>query len=214
MIRRLVAGAASALGLLAGLWLVLSPFAMGSQPAGRAWTRPTQVTVVTGGAVALVGLVGLVAASAALVGVARRYGGTGPRSRHPAATARGAAANPAPAARPDPAVPVDELLAAVLPALVEDLTSGTGAASASRPPAGQQPDGRPPAGEPSAPGRGSGEDTAMLGGLPGRPGTRSDGNARPAWPGFLHPHDQQHRTKAVDNHQRTDTPPEATDAGA
>ncbi|BCJ38484.1 hypothetical protein Athai_59870 [Actinocatenispora thailandica] len=74
MIRRFVAAVAGVLGLLAGLWLVLAPFALGNQPAGRDWTRPTTVTVATGGAVALVGLAGFVAATAALFGVTRRYG--------------------------------------------------------------------------------------------------------------------------------------------
>jgi hypothetical protein len=181
MIRRLVAAAAGVLALLAGLWLMLAPFALGNQPGGRDWTRPTTVTVLTGGAVALVGLIGFVAATAALVGLTHRYGSapapsaapgsaalgpTAPGSAAPGSTAPGSTvsgadrdaagsagapdgasasaarrdhdAAPAPAAgvpgghpaptEPDP-VPAADLLAAVLPALVADLTADAGRAA-------------------------------------------------------------------------------------
>jgi hypothetical protein len=176
MIRRLVAAAAGVLALLAGLWLMLAPFALGNQPGGRDWTRPTTVTVLTGGAVALVGLIGFVAATAALVGLTHRYGSAPAPSAAPGSTAPGSAAPgstapgstvsgadrdaagsagapdgasasaarrdhdaaPAPAAgvpggQPDPTepdpVPAADLLAAVLPALVADLTADAGRAA-------------------------------------------------------------------------------------
>lgn len=187
MIRRLVAAAAGVVALLAGLWLMLAPFALGNQPAGRDWTRPTTVTVLTGGAVALVGLLGFVAATAALVGLTHRYGSAPERSAGFAAGrdaagrdaarrdsagrdaagrdavgrdaagrdgagsltgARDAAgasaarrnddAAPAPTAgvpggQPTPteldSVPAADLLAAVLPALVADLTADAGRAA-------------------------------------------------------------------------------------
>lgn len=63
MIRRFVGALAAALGLLAGLWLMLAPVALGTQPAGldSDWNDPTITEFVTGAVVAVVGLVGLVA---------------------------------------------------------------------------------------------------------------------------------------------------------
>ncbi|GAA4199334.1 hypothetical protein [Actinocatenispora rupis] len=71
MIRRMIGAVAAVIALLAGLWLALAPFALGTQGPGG-WSRATTVTVVSGGAVAFVALVGFVASVAGLVGDARR----------------------------------------------------------------------------------------------------------------------------------------------
>ena len=139
MIRRLIAAVAAALGVLAGLWLALSPFALGTQPDGRDWTRPTTVTVASGGAVALVGLIGFLGAATALVGLTRRYGSARPGGLAPAESGTPTDADPAvPDLSPtleDAATPAevrtispDELLSAVLPALVADLTGTSSSA--------------------------------------------------------------------------------------
>lgn len=76
MIRRFVGAVAAAVGLLAGLWLMLAPVALGTQPAGMdsAWNDPTMTEFVTGAAVAFVGLVGLIAFAMAIHGEAARLG--------------------------------------------------------------------------------------------------------------------------------------------
>jgi len=52
---------------LAGGWLVLSPWALGGQQAGQAWTSMTQGTVLTGLGLVILGVIGLVASVAQLV---------------------------------------------------------------------------------------------------------------------------------------------------
>lgn len=224
MIRRLVAAVAAVLGLLAGLWLMLAPFALGNQPAGRDWTRSTTVTVVTGGVVALVGLVGFVAATAALLSVARRYGSAAaPSAPGPAPAPAAPEPNPMryrsgevpvdastvvpepvsdgptpPAARrvaaaadastePDAVSPAD-LLAAVLPALVADLTAGTEPAVDPAPGVDPEPGVDPvPGGE-----------AATIGRFPRRPSVGVNGHTGPAWSGFLHPGDGHAEASVAD----------------
>lgn len=115
MTRRLTGIVASVLVLLAGAWLVLAPFALGTQPSGEDWVDATFVDVWTGIGLAVVGLVGVVAFAAALY-------------QH--LTERGLVVRPVPAqAAEQPAVeqaaaPADDLNALVAPlvaALTEDL---------------------------------------------------------------------------------------------
>lgn len=41
MIRKFVGAVAAALALMAGLWLMIAPFALGTQPENADWTDPT-----------------------------------------------------------------------------------------------------------------------------------------------------------------------------
>ncbi|MCK2214422.1 hypothetical protein MF672_011560 [Actinomadura sp. ATCC 31491] len=60
MIRKFVGAVASALALLAGLWLMIAPWALGTQPENADWTDPTTTEFWTGLGVAVVGLIGAV----------------------------------------------------------------------------------------------------------------------------------------------------------
>ncbi|WP_327088378.1 hypothetical protein OIE66_39670 [Nonomuraea sp. NBC_01738] len=66
MIRKFVGAVASALALMAGLWLMIAPFALGTQPEGADWTDPTISEFFTGLAIAVVALVGVGAFVAAI----------------------------------------------------------------------------------------------------------------------------------------------------
>jgi hypothetical protein len=66
MIRRLTGTLAAFLVLLAGAWLVLAPFALGTQASGQAWTTETRTDVWTGTGVLVIGLAGVAAFVAAL----------------------------------------------------------------------------------------------------------------------------------------------------
>jgi hypothetical protein len=58
MIRKFLGAVAAALAALSGLWLMVSPFALGTQPEDADWTDPTMTEFFTGLGVAVVGLVG------------------------------------------------------------------------------------------------------------------------------------------------------------
>ncbi|MEV0149309.1 MULTISPECIES: hypothetical protein [unclassified Nonomuraea] len=58
MIRKFAGAVAAALAFLAGLWLMLAPFALGTQPSGDDWTDATTTEFFTGLGVAVVGLAG------------------------------------------------------------------------------------------------------------------------------------------------------------
>ncbi|UEJ81354.1 SPW repeat protein [Brachybacterium halotolerans subsp. kimchii] len=66
MTRRLIGAIASLLAMMAGLWLVLSPFALGFQKKDADWTDATLTDVWTGLPLALVGLIGVIVFAAAL----------------------------------------------------------------------------------------------------------------------------------------------------
>ncbi|MGW3346723.1 hypothetical protein ACWDA3_25705 [Nonomuraea rubra] len=61
MIRKFVGAVAAALAVLAGLWLMIAPFALGTQPEGADWTNATQSEFFAGLGVGVVGLVGAIA---------------------------------------------------------------------------------------------------------------------------------------------------------
>ncbi|MEV4167820.1 hypothetical protein [Nonomuraea sp. NPDC049709] len=61
MIRKFVGVVAATLAVLAGLWLMIAPFALGTQPEGADWTNATQSEFFTGLGVAVVGLAGAIA---------------------------------------------------------------------------------------------------------------------------------------------------------
>ncbi|MDR8407863.1 hypothetical protein [Nonomuraea sp. 3-1Str] len=58
MIRKFAGAVAATLAFLAGLWLMLAPFALGTQPSGDDWTDATTTEFFTGLGVAVVGLAG------------------------------------------------------------------------------------------------------------------------------------------------------------
>lgn len=66
MIRKFVGGVAAALALIAGLWLMIAPFALGTQPENGDWTDITNSEFWTGLGVAVVGLIGVAAFVAAI----------------------------------------------------------------------------------------------------------------------------------------------------
>ncbi|MBK0331346.1 hypothetical protein I8D64_08015 [Brachybacterium sp. MASK1Z-5] len=66
MTRRLIGAIATLLAMMAGLWLVLSPFALGFQKKDADWTDATLTDVWTGLPLALVGLIGVIVFAAAL----------------------------------------------------------------------------------------------------------------------------------------------------
>ncbi|SEG76989.1 hypothetical protein SAMN05444920_104437 [Nonomuraea solani] len=66
MIRKFVGTVAASLAALAGLWLMIAPFALGTQPEGSDWTNATQSEFFTGLGVAVVGLAGAVSFALAI----------------------------------------------------------------------------------------------------------------------------------------------------
>ncbi|NUP01441.1 MAG: hypothetical protein HOV96_37670 [Nonomuraea sp.] len=60
MIRKFVGAVAAALAILAGLWLMIAPFALGTQPENADWTDPTTTEFFSGLGVAVLGLVGVI----------------------------------------------------------------------------------------------------------------------------------------------------------
>lgn len=150
MIRRFVGAVAAAVGLLAGLWLMLAPVALGTQPAGMDsdWNDPTMTEFVTGAAVAFVGLIGLIAFAMAIRGEAVRRGLIGrPEAETEAGTAPdaeygGRHAEPAvpeteavPPASPEAPASEDERVADLLAPLVRALAEDMGTAEGRTPPA-------------------------------------------------------------------------------
>ncbi|MGW0807137.1 hypothetical protein [Nonomuraea sp. NPDC002799] len=66
MIRKFVGAVAAALAVLAGLWLTIAPFALGTQPEDADWTNATQSEFFTGLAVVVVGLIGAISFALAI----------------------------------------------------------------------------------------------------------------------------------------------------
>ncbi|MFD1934839.1 MULTISPECIES: hypothetical protein [Nonomuraea] len=121
MIRRFVGAVAAALALLAGLWLMIAPFALGTQPEADDWIDATGTEFFTGLGVAVIGLVGVAAFAAAIHEdlVARGL-----------VTVRQRAPEPEPIAQPAPAgtssAELATMLAPLVEALREDLTTTNG----------------------------------------------------------------------------------------
>lgn len=120
MIRKFVGAVAAALATLAGLWLMIAPLALGTQPENAGWTGATTSEFLTGLGVAVVGLVGLVAFALAL---------------HEELVSRGLVAvrrraepepEPVPAAPQTSSAELAALLAPLVEALREDLNNDTG----------------------------------------------------------------------------------------
>ncbi|QDP98234.1 hypothetical protein FOE78_22075 [Microlunatus elymi] len=125
MTRRLAGAVASCLALLAGLWLILSPFALGLQPKDVDWTHQTVTDVWSGIGLGVLGLLGMIIFAAALMTNLQERGLAEPRAarRGPAEAAdeSPAAAPAAPATTPAPSSDLDKLLSPLVAALTEDL---------------------------------------------------------------------------------------------
>lgn len=124
MTGRLAGAVASCLGVLAGLWLLLAPFALGAQPSGADWTDATWTSAATGAGLVVLGVIGGIAYATAIRQDLVARGLVTPRPRRvPSVPAAAPAAAPAPAAEA-PAGGDPELRAMLAPlvaALTHDL---------------------------------------------------------------------------------------------
>jgi hypothetical protein len=116
MTRRLVGAVASCLALLAGMWLILSPFALGVQPDHGDWKDETFTDVWSGIGLGAVGLIGMIVFAAALARSVRAQPQplSAPEEEAPAPAA------PAPSGQA-PSSDLDKLLAPLIAALTSDL---------------------------------------------------------------------------------------------
>ncbi|MFE3449677.1 hypothetical protein ACFXJ8_12150 [Nonomuraea sp. NPDC059194] len=117
MIRRFVGAVAAALALIAGLWLMIAPFALGAQPESGGWADATSAEFFTGLGVAVVGLAGVVAFAAAIHEDLVACGLVTVRQRAP---------EPAPAPAGASSADLATMLAPLVEALREDLTTTNG----------------------------------------------------------------------------------------
>ncbi|PZG18810.1 hypothetical protein [Nonomuraea aridisoli] len=119
MIRKFVGAVAAALAVLAGLWLMIAPFALGTQPEDADWTDATTTEFFTGLGVAVVGLLGVIAFVLAIYETLVVRGLVVPKPK----------AEPEPEPEPAPAPPqassaeLASLLAPLVEALREDLNT-------------------------------------------------------------------------------------------
>lgn len=122
MIRKFVGGVAATLALIAGLWLMIAPFALGTQAEGADWTDPTKSEFFTGLGVAIVGLIALGAFAAAIYEDLVVRGLVTVRQRVPEPEQAPAAAAPAGTSSAELAT----LLAPLVEALREDMAGKNG----------------------------------------------------------------------------------------
>ncbi|MEV4159256.1 hypothetical protein [Nonomuraea dietziae] len=119
MIRTFVGAVAAVLALLAGLWLMIAPLALGTQPESADWSDPTITEFSTGLGVAVIGLAGAAAFAAAIYENLVTRGLVTVRRRAP---------EPAIAPAPTGASSAElaTMLAPLVEALREDLTTTNG----------------------------------------------------------------------------------------
>ncbi|GAA3309811.1 hypothetical protein [Nonomuraea dietziae] len=121
MIRTFVGAVAAVLALLAGLWLMIAPFALGTQPESADWSTSTITEFSTGLGVAVIGLAGAAAFAAAIYENLVTRGLVTVRRRAP---------EPEPAPAPGPtgasSAELATMLAPLVEALREDLTTTNG----------------------------------------------------------------------------------------
>ncbi|MFI7636943.1 hypothetical protein [Nonomuraea sp. NPDC049400] len=118
MIRKFVGTVAAALAVLAGLWLMIAPFALGTQPENADWTNATQSEFFTGLGVAVVGLIGAICFVAAIYEELVTRGLVVVRQRRPEPEPE-----PAPTAPQASSAELASLLAPLVEALREDLNN-------------------------------------------------------------------------------------------
>lgn len=125
MMRRVAGAVASFLATLAGLWLILAPFALGTQPKNADWTHETFTNVWSGIGLGVLGLIGVVGFTTALLQNLRNRGLITPRpaknqTGSAAAATQSATTEPASAA-PSASHELDQLIAPLVTALTTDL---------------------------------------------------------------------------------------------
>ncbi|MEV4111387.1 hypothetical protein [Nonomuraea sp. NPDC049695] len=118
MIRKFVGTVAAALAVLAGLWLMIAPFALGTQPEDADWTNATQSEFFSGLGVAVVGLIGAICFVAAIYEELVARGLVVVRQRRPEPEPE-----PVPAAPQASSAELATLLAPLVEALREDLNN-------------------------------------------------------------------------------------------
>ncbi|MBE1589140.1 hypothetical protein ACFPOI_35085 [Nonomuraea angiospora] len=118
MIRKFVGAVAAALAVLAGLWLMIAPFALGSQPEDADWTNTTQSEFFTGLGVAVVGLIGAICFVLAIYEELVARGLVEVRQRQPEPEPE-----PVPAAPQASSAELASLLAPLVEALREDMNN-------------------------------------------------------------------------------------------
>ncbi|MEU8251379.1 hypothetical protein [Nonomuraea sp. NPDC048916] len=120
MIRKFAGAVVAALALMAGLWLMIAPFALGTQPETADWTGATTSEFFTGLGVTVVGVIGVASFVASIHEELVTRGLVTVRQRRP---------EPQPVPEPAPAAPqtssaeLAALLAPLVEALREDLNS-------------------------------------------------------------------------------------------
>lgn len=112
MIRKFVGAVLAALAAMAGFWLMVAPFALGTQPEGAAWNSATTSEFFTGLGVAAAGLAGAAAFAAAIHAELAARGLVTVRERE---------REPEPAAPQTSSAELAALLAPLVEALREDL---------------------------------------------------------------------------------------------
>ncbi|GAA3249632.1 hypothetical protein [Nonomuraea helvata] len=118
MIRKFVGTVAAALAVLAGLWLMIAPFVLGTQPEDADWTNATQSEFFSGLGVAVVGLIGAICFVAAIYEELVARGLVVVRQRRPEPEPE-----PVPAAPQASSAELATLLAPLVEALREDLNN-------------------------------------------------------------------------------------------
>ncbi|MEQ4720237.1 hypothetical protein [Nonomuraea sp. B19D2] len=118
MIRKFVGTVAAALAVLAGLWLMIAPFALGTQPENADWTNATRSEFFTGLGVVVVGLIGAICFVAAIYAELVARGLVVVRQRRPEPEPE-----PVPAAPQASSAELASLLAPLVEALREDLNN-------------------------------------------------------------------------------------------
>ncbi|MEU4324206.1 hypothetical protein [Nonomuraea dietziae] len=119
MIRTFVGAVAAVLASLAGLWLMIAPFALGTQAESADWSNSTIAEFSTGLGVAVIGLAGAAAFAAAIYEnlVTRGLVTVRRREREP---------EPAPAPTGASSAELATMLAPLVEALREDLATTNG----------------------------------------------------------------------------------------
>jgi hypothetical protein len=129
MIRTFMGAVMAGLAFVAGLWLMIAPFALGAQPENASWTGATTSQFFTGLGVAVVALAGVAAFVAAIRGELVTRGLVKIRKPDPAPV-------PSPSPSPSPETSSSELAALLAPlveALREDLNHRPGRQNGSAP---------------------------------------------------------------------------------
>ncbi len=147
MIRTFMGAVMAGLAFMAGLWLMIAPFALGAQPENASWTGATTSQFFTGLGVAVVALAGVAAFVAAIHGELVTQGLVKVRKPNPApvptptpssSPTPTSSPSPTPMSSPSPSPEMSSselaaLLAPLVEALREDLNHRPGRRNGSTP---------------------------------------------------------------------------------